>query len=409
MRRTMVLRSDVSQRFDIELHDGRVIETRYRKGVPRPYVKEHASPAAAEQAFRKRLQTKRAEGFVHVAVEGEVEPNGLRLEARSAGGGGGGVLDLSTDGRWLAGADVEPQAYGCRVWVMNVESGLERTVLSRAAGPRQTFVHAALFDATASRLVVQLNDEVLLVDLEAGTERLLSAWREHQDSRFNPFVVRPVMNEARRRCAVPGANDEVSVVDLSTGEVVRQFSTRSATTECRGLALSPRGDALALYVPSRGLVYGHEDARHDPSNRVEVYDVDTGARRASFEPPSKLDLLGFGPHAEELWVTWASAQGPVCYDLVDGQERWRFADERRRDRLDLAFSCACSPVGLYAVGRDGLELYDARGPGRPTGPLPRLRLGHARVSRVVFSNDGVWLAAWGNGVAWVQRAPRLEP
>ncbi|MBL8922699.1 MAG: hypothetical protein JNJ54_27875 [Myxococcaceae bacterium] len=410
MRRTMVQRTDPTQQFGIELRGAAVVETRYRKGVPREYVKEHPSPADAARAFEKRLRTKRGEGFVHLTPAADVKPGGLRFEGASAGGGGGGVLDLSADGRLLVCADVGEQAHGCRVTVVDLDTGAERVVFTRDAGSQQTFVHAARFDADATRLVVLINSDTVLVDLESGKERRLASWDQHRTSRFNPFVVRPSMDLARRRCAIADADDLVKVVDLERGEVVQTFSTRSPTTECRGVALSPSGALIAFYCPSRGLVYGHDDARHDTSNELEVFDVATGERRALLEPPKKLDRFGFTAGEDALWLIWEYAQGPLCVALPDGAERWRFEDEWRKDRLATAYACAWSPrpgSSLLAVGRNALEWHDASGPGRPARLPDPEQLGHDRVSDLVFSRDGAWLAAWAGGVASVYRAPDI--
>lgn len=103
------------------------------------------------------------------------------------------------------------------------------------------------------------------------------------------------MDAARKRCVVLQAGNLVRVLDLETERTVHDFSTASPTTECRGLALSPSGKKLALYRPSRGVVYGHEDAISDTSSVVEVYDVDSGKRLASHDFKMKLGQVGFTP------------------------------------------------------------------------------------------------------------------
>lgn len=406
MRREMVKADDLDQRFGIELKKRDVVETRYRKGVPREFSKKHPTVEAARAAFEKRVRVKLNDGFVHVVPMEQVAVGGVRFECSSKGGGGGGLLDLSKDGRFVVAAEVEHEARGCRLTVFDTFTGAGRVVFERTS-PEQTFLHAALFDATAESLIVQLNCETLRVDLATGKTRSLAEYREFASSRFNPFVVQPVMDAARRRVVLFDAGNVVRVLELEGERVVREFPTTSATTECRGVALSPSGKKLALYRPSRGVVYGHDDAGHDTSSVVEVYDVDSGALVVKHDLGKKLGQLGFTPEEDALLVTWDYAQGPVAYRLPDFVELWRFEDAFRTDRLATAYTWAWSVRGksrLLALAGNTVQLHDATK--RETLPvaLPLLeQLERYRVQRLQVSADGAWLAVWAQGVTSVFR------
>lgn len=395
------------ERFGITVKGKSVVETRYRKGVPREFAKAHPKPEAARVAFDKRVRLKLGEGFVHVLPAEQVEPGELRFECSSPGGGGGGVLDLSNDGRFVSAATVEHEARGCRVTVFDTSTGAATVALERPRSANQTFVHAALFDATAASLIVQLNTETLRIDLASKKSHSLANYREHSTSHFNPFVVQPAMDAARKRCVVLQAGNLVRVLDLETERTIHDFSTASPTTECRGLALSPSGKKLALYRPSRGVVYGHEDAISDTSSVVEVYDVDSGKRLASHDFKMKLGHVGFTPEEDGLVLTWDYAQGPVAYGLPEFDERWRFEDAFRDDRLATAYTWEWSVRGKsrwLAVGGDVLHLFDgAKKKARPV-ELPALKAfsGH-RVQRLKFSADGESLAVWAQGITSVFR------
>lgn len=399
MRRTMVSAEDVSVRFDIEVRGTTLVETRYRKGVPRLFEKPCADAQAAEVAFEKRVRTKLKEGFVH--RDPKAGPGELCFEAWSEGGGGGGVLDLSPDGKWVLGASFKRQATACSLQLWNVETGAGREVFQRSDGHGQFFLHAARFDSRAESVVLQLNGETLRLDLASGTTKTLASYREHQSSRFNPFVVRPLVDSAHRRCVVFDTDDEVKVLDLESERVLFSVSTASPTSECRGAALSVDGKRLALYRPSRFVVYAHEDARHDTSRTVEVYEVDGGKRLASFEASEKLQGLWFGP-GDSLFLQWDFSQGPVWVGF-DGQERWRLKDPFRDDRLATLRHLALSPDQRRLVIA-GNTFGVARLAGASAPELEPIVPWH-NAQLVCLSAEGTMLASWSS----VIQIRRLSP
>lgn len=399
MRRTMVSAEDVSVHFGIEVRGTTLVETRYRNGVPRNFEKPCADAHAVTTAFDKRVRTKLKEGFVHRDLEGG--PGALCFEAWAEGGGVGGVLDLSPDGKWVIGASFKGQATACSLHLWNVETGAGREVFQRSDGNRQFFLHAARFDARAESVVFQLNDDTLRLDLANGTTKTLASYRERQSSHFNPCVVRPLVDAAHRRCVVFDANDEVKVVELETERVLCTISAASPTSECRAAALSVDGKRLALYRPSRFVVYGHADAREDTSRTVEVYEVDGGKRLASFEASAKLQSLWFGP-GDSLFLQWDYTQGPVSVSY-DGQEHWRVRDPSRNDRLATLRDLALSPDQTrVAIAADALSLTRLDGQALPDFQ-PLAQSPHI-VQLVRFSADGTRLASWSSdGVIQVRR------
>jgi hypothetical protein len=178
-------------------------------------------------------------------------------------------------------------------------------------------------------------------------------------------------------------------------------STAAPTNECRAGALSPSGRKLALYRVSRGLVYGHADAKRDTTNVVEVWDVDAGRLEATVAVDAKLDRVGFDPTETRLLANLEYAQGPVAYELASGKRAWQIEDSYRTDRLNTCFSWAYAPDGgSLAVGGFGLRLLD--GERRESTSLEGVE--RQRVYRAVFSRDGQLLASGGDqGHVFVRR------
>src|SRR5262249_40959675 len=150
------------------------------------------------------------------------------------------------------------------------------------------------------------------LDLHSGVRKRVAGYQHFRTANFNPHVVRPTQDAARRRLVVFDAGNVVRV--LEGGRAVLEVSTASKTVECRAGGISPSGSLLGLYRVSRGIVYGHEDARDDTTNEVEVWDVDRGKLRRKLPFSVRLDQVGFDPKDEQLIVTRAYS-GPAAYAL----------------------------------------------------------------------------------------------
>lgn len=347
-------------------------------GKPRQAARTLASPAAAAAEFDKLERRRFADGYVRLRGCDTVEAGGVVFECY------GPVLhDLSADGRTLAIA-----RYGsardrwARIELVDTATGARRALFQEPAAAHPPYVHAALFDHAGQSLAVLLNAATFRVDLRTGARQPLAAFVESRTASFNPHVVRPSQDTARRRLVVFDAGDVVRV--LEGDRAVLEVSTASKTTECRGARISPSGRLLAVYRASRGVVYNHPDARDDTTNEVEVWDIDAGRPRTKFAMPEPVSQVGFDPADEHLIVAF-DYYGPGAFALATGEIAWRYGGPDRP--IDSICTCwAYAPDGslLAVCRRHEISLYRAQT--RERVPYPDMSA--YRPDRIVFSGDG---------------------
>ncbi len=365
------------------------------KATTKPFTSEQEARRAWDKAVRDKLR----DDFAFVRPYGETPIGGVALVAFASGAGAGTLLDLSPDGRFAVTLGSDARLAGYHVEVIDVATGARRRVFEHTNPATQNFVTAAFFDATGGAVYLAPRGETLRLDLATGAVARVAGYRESVDARFNPFVVRPHTDRARRRFVVFDAGTHVRVLDRKD-RAVFSACLASPTTECRAAGISPSGHLLALYRVSRGIAYGHEDAKHDDTSVVEVWDVDTGALRASLPMPTQVDAVGFTPDDDALLVTAYYARGPVAYDLATGEERWRLNDPHRPGELAACHAWAYSPDGsLLAVGHGVMGLYEAA----TRAPVPLEPAGMHRTPWVRFSDDGRLLASAEGGLCVVRR------
>lgn len=374
-------------------------------GNARENVPEIDGPAAdVRHAYLREVRKKMREGFVFIRDAREARVGELVLECLEPNGHDSRAFDLRPDGAEIAVGSVLKDAHGAEIHLIDVATGARRLVHTEPYGPagsRQTFVHQVLFDAAGSGLVYAVNGQTRHLDLRTGTTRVLADYQEHITSRFNPFCLRPGWDGARERLLVFDAKDTVRVLDAD-GRPVWEVSTASPTRECRAAAISASGRLVALYRPSRGIVYGHQDAAHDRTNEIEVWDIDEAQQVGVVTVPAPLSerglsAVGFDPQEMRLLANPDPVRGP-CALSADGLVVWHFSDERRPDRWDTCFSWAYAPGGtLLAVGRRGARGLDLRdGMTREPVPFALERVEGHRVQRIAYSRDGALIAAGGD-------------
>jgi hypothetical protein len=389
---------DAARESDLTLADG--VKTRHWRarldgatlvqttwadgGKPKETVRALASAAAAAAELDKLERRRFADGYARLHDYEAVRPGVAVFECY------GPVLhDLSADGTALALA-----RYGaakdrwCRVERVETLTGARRVVFEEPASARVgPYVHAALFDHAGESLVVLLNTHTFRVDLRTGAREPLAGYEEFRTSRFNPHVVRPSQDAARRRLVVFDTGDVVRVVE--GGRALLEVSTTSPTAECRGGRVSPSGRLLAVYRVSRGVAYNHPDARVDTTNEVEVWEIDAGRPLTKIAMPEPVGQVGFDPADEHLIVSFG-CYGPAAYSLASGEKVWQYGGPARP--LDsICYGWSFSPDGsLLAVGRSH-EICLYRGKAREPAPFPDA--GAYRAERVVFSGNGRVFAA----------------
>ncbi|RYE85300.1 MAG: hypothetical protein EOO75_17115, partial [Myxococcales bacterium] len=289
-------------------HQGASLETRAWSDGKAPKVTTKALAAdAISREYDKAVRTKMRDGYVF-RRDREGARGDVMFAAFASGGGGGVVLDLSLDGRFLVtgGHSGAPNA----VWldVIDTVTAQRRTVFERK-NASQVFLLSAQFDHTGEGVITSVDDETLRVDVATGQLRQLAKLGAARAS-FNTHVLRPQLDRARRRVVVFDEQVIVRVLD-ETGHTVLEVPMAHPTTECRAAGISPSGRLLALYRASRGVIYNHVDARHDATNVVDVWDIDAGRLRETVAIGPQLTGLGFDPRDELLVTSWHHERGPV--------------------------------------------------------------------------------------------------
>lgn len=360
------------------------------KGVAKVAKKTFSSARAAADAFRKALRGKLRDDYVYL---GEPHTRGdVILEAFAPGGGGGAVLDMSLDGRFIVTASITKESnFGSKLEIVEVATGARQIIVDERGGKNQCFLHAARFDREAKAVYFVLNDDTFRVELGTAKRKLLAT-----GTGFNPFVVQPSFDRERRRLAIC-AKHAIRVLD-ENGAKLLDVPTKSKLTECRAARISPSGRLLAVYIASRGIIYDHEDAKHDTTNEVQIWDIEAGVLWETVTVAEKVHDVGLTPDDNALVVTWDYAQGPIGLEIPSGRALWRFVAPDSTRELGRAYAWTYSPDGkLIAIAGDTLKLYDAKT--RKVALELHERFG--RVDCVTFSSDGRRLAASIDGTAVV--------
>ncbi|WP_406286870.1 WD40 repeat domain-containing protein [Embleya sp. NBC_00896] len=366
-------------------------------GKARETRKEFPDPKAATVALRREVWKALRAGFVRLGTEGE----SVALQFLTPRKATSRAMDLHPDGSSVV--------IGCdgAILLVDVATGSRRTVFEVPEQERGGIFHATLFDASGECVVYTIEGRTRRLDLATGRDEAVAGFTQFDDSRFNPYCVRPSWDRARERLVVFDAGDLVRVLDAA-GEPVCEVSTASPTTECRTAALSASGRLLAVSRVSRGVVYGHRDALADTTNEVEVWDVASG--RLVTRVPLAWDIgrVGFDPTETLLVMNRGGVHGPYAISIETGDVVWQFTNPFHPNILHTCYGWSYTPDGgRIAVGgnRTGaLRLYDAD-LREPSG-VDLDGYDDQRVSRLVFSRTGDLLATGGDfGLVYVRRIP----
>jgi WD40 repeat protein len=390
--------------YRVRLDGRQLISTVWTEGrSPRETVKdlEVRTDHEARLAFDKARDKKMREGFCQVVDVGGAARGDTVLEFQVPNRSSADTFDLSPDGRTLVVGTMLADAYGAEIHLVDVATGHRR--LLHAEQPeirpaplpkRQTFLHTVLFDADGERIVYALNEETRVFDPATGGTQALARYREFEDSRFNPFCVRPSWDRARNRLLVFDAGDRVRVVGREW-DTVFETSTAGSSLECRAGALSPSGRLLALCHAT-----GSVHSETDPAvTELEVWDVEQGTALRRIPVGRPVHRIGFDPTESLLVVNPESVQGPGAFSLETGALAWHFPDPFRTDRWATCYAWDYSPDGkTLAIGRRGhTDVVDATT--REVDPVfeRRQETGPTgRTYRVKISEDGTLVASGGD-------------
>jgi hypothetical protein len=387
--KTLVLAGAKPKRVRFRVVNAALEQTTWSaKGVSKVTEKTFDSPDEARGAFAKAVRTKlRAD---YAVVSESRERGAIVLEAFAPGGGGGAVLDLSPDGRYIATVTITSESmFGAKIEMVEVATGARHVVVEEPGGTRQNFMHNVLFDRDSKAIYYLHNEKTMRVDIASG-ERTEIAHAE----KANPFCVQPCFDRERRRLALCDRDGILRV--LEDGKCLLEVHSKSPTTECRAMSISPSGRLLAVNIVSRGIVYSHDDAKHDTTNEVQIWDVEAGVLWETVTVAQQVDDVGFTAGDDALLVTWLYALGPVALEIPTGRELWRHVDRWQGDNTR-SHGWAYSPDGkLLAITGDRLALLDAQ-TRQPVADFTELVGSHCPM----FSRDGRLLATSAGGTALV--------
>ncbi len=354
-------------------------------------TKSFRSGQEARSAWEKAVRDKLRDDFAFVRPFDATPVGGVVLGAFASGAGAGTLVDLSPDGGLAVTVGSDAKLTGYHVEVIDVAKGARRRVFEQRDPSDQNFVHAAFFDAAGASVYLAPRNETLRVELATGAATRVAGYA-HGGARFNPFVVAPHADRARRRVVVFDEGTHVRVLDRAH-RVLFSVCLEGRAAECRAARISPSGRLLALYLEG-------PDTVDDHAHVVEVWDVDAGTLRASRPMPTKLDAVGLAPDDATLLVTEQYAMGPIAYDLATGAERWRLRDPYRPDEPARSYAWDFSPDdALLAVGHGSTGLYDVA----TLSPRTLEPAGAYRAPWVRFSDDGRLLASAEGGLCVVRR------
>ncbi|GLW28261.1 WD40 repeat domain-containing protein [Actinoplanes regularis] len=423
---TLTLPDPVQPKFcRLTLDGGRLIRASWTGGRrPRVTTKDLdvQSGSHAKRAFGRARDEMMRKGYCRVSDAGGAARGETVLEMLVPNRCPADVFDISPDGGSLVVGTMLAGAYGAEIHLVDIATGRRRLVHSEPPEPGpaplgkgQTFLHTVLFHPDGEQIVYLLNGETRLLDPLSGRQRRLAAYREGKDAAFNPFCVHPAWNRNRTRLLVFDAGTMVRVLDAD-GSPLWEVCTADPVTQCRAGALSPSGQLVALHRASRGVIYRHEDALHDVTNEIEVWDITAGRPIARIPAPvagRTVHRVGFDP-AEGLIVGNPDpVQGPCGMSISTGELAWHFPHGFLTSRWDTCYAWDYSPDGaMLAIGRrDLVDIVDAGMPaGDPAsglGPSTDDRTGPTgRTNRVRFSGDGRLLAYGGDSGRLVIRKIR---
>ena len=387
--KTLVLAGTKPKRVRLRIVKKKTLEQTVFNKTPKVTTKTFKDEFTASREFEKAVRKKLRDDYV---VLGEAKPGNIILEAFAPGGGGGPVLDMSMDGRFIVTASItSEQNFGAKLETVEVATGARHLVLEES-GAQQNFLHAALFDRSGESLIVSLREETFRLDIASGKRTPIA---KVKDRAFNPFVVQPCFDNERKRLVVfdEAKSPVVRVLDES-GKKLLDVSMKSQTTECRGAGISPSGRLLALYVSSRGIIYGHDDAMTDTTNDVQIWDIEAGERWETVTVADKLHGVGLSYDDTTLLVTDEYYNGPTALEIPSGTVKWKLAKDGMRTE-----AWTYSPDGKrLAIAGNVFEILDAK----TRKPAIELTEVYARrPSRPIFSRDGKRVALSADGTAIV--------
>ncbi len=276
----------------------------------KPQQKDHGAPWKAMQAAGKEIRKKMLAGFFFAKPEAEgiVYDGAFKQSAE--------VFDFHPFGASIAVAQINDDARGAEIVLVDLATGDRRTVVTFPADAGQTFLHTIRFDASGERLFVALNSDTLAVTVAGGAVERLTTPSFAMNGQLFEGASMVQSDHARRRFTAQDGDD--LVVRDDQGKTLLRRDARHASRDYHCVRLSPSGRLLALQIRGNA---------PDKKNVIELWSVDEGKLLRT------LDIRKQAP-----------ADPP--YDTV---ERAVFAD----DEKTLLFTFVPGDRGFFALPLDG--------------------------------------------------------
>ncbi len=234
-------------------------------------------------------------------------------------GSSAACIDLSPDGRTLAVGTILAEAKGANLYLIDIETGRRRLLHAEKIDREhpQTFIHQVAFGQDGDDLYYQLDRELRVIPVAGGAPTVLASMKEPP---LNPHVSQFELDRTRERLLYfDGAK---VIVRHTGGKQILKIPGPKSTSEYREAALSPSGKLLALVHRSRAVIYGHEDAKRDKTDEIQIWSVDRGKLLASLPHGEEtLRRLSFCPDDKTLII--GTYQDIVAHDIKTGARVWQ--------------------------------------------------------------------------------------
>jgi len=352
-------------------------------------VTKKKDEGAAANDHDDRLRKQLYAGFVLGGAENP-RPGDALCALHVGDGSSAECIDLSPDGRTLAIGTTLPEARGANLHLVDIVTGRRQRIHTEQAGrASQTFLHRVAFGPEGAELYYQMNEELRVIPREGGKPRVVAKMNEGP---LNPHVSRFQFDSARdRMLCFDGPSPCVRRVG-GEHELLLALPPNTKTTEYREGAISPSGELIAVVYQSRGVIYSHDDAKHDTTSEIQIWSVSKQRRvhTLAFEE-EYLRQIGFTPDDEGLVL--GTYSDVAARELKTGKELWR------REVVEWAYSPDGSRLAVAGRGA-AAKVLDARTwQGRLVvrGPWAEPRGDIHGVATLFYSLDGKLLVAGNKG------------
>lgn len=318
--------------------------TRLHRTVVR---RKDAAVAAAyhDEQLRKQLYR----GFVLGGAAG-VQRGDPVCALHVGDGANAECIDLSPDGRTLAVGTILDGARGANLHLIDVVTGRRRHLHAETVGDGhpQTFIHRVAFGPDGRDLYYQLNTELRVVPVAGGAPRVLATMKEPPQ---NPHVSQFEFDRTRERLLYFDG-PRVCVRRTDRKRALLKIPGPKAPCEYREATISPSGKLVAVVHQSRGVIYGHDDAKHDTTDEIQIWSVDRGEQIASL-PRGGSMLRGISFSADDKTLIVGDYSEIVARDVRGGARVWQ--------RAARAWAYAPDGAKLAVAARStGAQVLDAR-------------------------------------------------